>query len=248
MNSKGTRIILLLVFAHFLNIPLHSQSAKSAGYQEDSLLVLIREKTGTDQELINGKQYFNAWFRYPGHPFFPDDSFHPGSLFMGSGHYPDLSLKYDCHSQELILEYTDNAGRYNHLVINKSRIDSFDLGDLHFVKLELDGKRPQFYQVVTAGRISCFVNWKKDLVPENFDREHLYRFGEPAGSFYLRYGDSITPFSSKRTFISCFPAPMQKSIRKYLGQEHIIFREMDHVTLETILEFISGLDGNTVKL
>lgn len=132
MFSSPHQILFKSFLAFLLIGQAIAQPVKTSVPDLDSLSEYIQMKYGLDQDLFNGLQYYARFPLYNGDPFFPEDSFHKGSVTIRGVMYENVRLKYNSYSQYLILEYTDFQGRYNHLRLNNIHIDSFQLGSYHF--------------------------------------------------------------------------------------------------------------------
>lgn len=228
--------LLFLLFSLVLTSPLFSQEAKE---YRDSLTNYILGQYGSDQELYRGYQFYNTYFQYKGDPYFPVNTFNPGSMVCKGITYPGVSLKYDCYAQLLVLEYSDFKGRYNQLSLNADYIDSFVLSDWTFQKLSLDGREAAFYQLIREGPLYCYIHWSRSAVAmDRYDKRYLYEFSRPSGEFLIAYQGQIHPFSGKKNFVSVFPESLSPAIRKYLRETRFSFRNALPGDIENLLVYV----------
>lgn len=220
-----------------------AQPVKTSSPDLDSLLGYTQMKNGLDQELINGIQYYNPYVQYKGDPFFPENVFYEGSLNYKGIQYDQLRLKYDCYAQELILEYKDFNGRYNHLLLDSMFIDSFGLEGHRFQKLSLFGDKPVYYQVVNSGPITCYVYWKANLTSVSYDFQYTHEFSEPAGKFFIAYKGQVKSLRNKKSYRSLFSESMQGEIKKYMRRQRFSFRVADPTDIQELLSFTSKLEA-----
>jgi len=235
--------LLFLVFFSFISFGyLVAQPSGSGDPELDSLSGYIQMKYGLDQDLFNGFQYYKRFSLYKGDPFFPDDVFYNGSVSIRGMQYDQIRLKYNCYSQDLILEYTDFQERYNQLRLNTNHIDSFQLGAWYFQKLSLSGDEPLFYQLISSASLTCYIHWKKDVHATSDDLQYSHEYTRALGTYYIAYKGDIQPFSNKKTFIYIFPESIQAEIKKYFRHQRLSFREAGPGDIQKMLDFINQLE------
>ena len=236
------RTLLLLIIALCLSGNLSAQTSGSPDSGKDSLSAYIQKKYGLDQDMYNGFQYFKRYVNYKGDPFFPEDVFYDGSVTVRGVEYDHVRLKYNSYSQFLVLEYTDFNGRYNQLRLSSIHIDSFQLSAHRFQKLSLFGEEPLFYQVISAGTLTCYIHWAKNIHATSDDLQYTYEYTKALGNYYVSYGEEIQTFSNRKTFISIFPDPVQGEIKKFIRSQSVSFREADPDDMQKLIVYVSQLE------
>jgi len=217
--------------------PLSAQEAKE---DRDALAGYISEKFGPDQELSRGYLFYNAYFQYKGDPYLPKDSFQKGSMVNNGITYQNISLKYDCYSQLLVLEYSESKGRYNQLSLNSTSISSFTLGKMAFQRLSLAGSEATFYQVIRNEPLVCYIHWSRSAVDMDiFDRRYLYEFSSPSAEFHLLYQEQLYSFSGKKSFVAIFPESLTKEIKRYLRENSFSFKKVQPGEIEGLLTYVT---------
>ena len=242
MSGSPLQLLASTFLAFFLTVQVTGQHYKSTDHETDSLSRYIQMNYGLDQELYTGFHYYDRFKQYKGNPFFPEDSFIESSLRYKGIQYDHVSLKYDCHSQYLVLEYADFEDRYNRLILDNKHIESFWLGTYRFQKLSLNGEKPLFYQILNSGPVSCYVHWKKNLISTSNDLQYLYEFSEPLGEFLIRYNGQIKSVANRDSYLSLFPESLQREIKKYLRQQRFTFRTADLMDIQKLLLYTSQLE------
>jgi len=230
----------LLTFT--LTVQVTGQHYTSTDHETDSLLWYIQMNYGLDQELYTGLHYYDRFKRYKGNPFFPEDSFIESSLRYKGIQYDHVSLKYDCYSQCLVLEYTDFEDRYDRLILDSKYVESFWLGAYRFQKLFLNGEMPLFYQILNSGPVTCYIHWKKNLISTSNDLQYLYEFSEPLGEFIIKYNGQFKSVTNKDSYLSFFPESFHRELKKYFRQQRFKFRAADLIDIQKLLLFTSQLE------
>lgn len=205
------------------------------------LLTCIREKHGPDPGLINGIQYINRYYRMEGHPYYGRETSIPGSVTLSGRQYQDLSLNYDLYAQHLVLRYEWESGGVKKIVLVPEHTDAFSLDGDQFERLSLTEDGPRFYQVIRAGEITCFIHWKKEMVPTSNDLLYTYYFARPRGDYWMEYDGKLRQFSNRRTFRAIFPKEQRKEVGRYMRRHRFRFREATTGELTGLLEFIVKL-------
>ena len=244
MARSRLKIYLTILLALIIIVPISSQTFPEEIPDRDSLSKYIQLKYGLDQELINGFQYYNHFIRHLGHPFFPDDEFHEGTVSIKAKQFDDVLLKYDCYSQQLILKYDDLEGSYNLLILNNLHLSSFSIGDYNFQKFSIKSGQNLFYQVINSGTLSVYIHWKKNLMATNTNLKNSHEFGKTIRKYYLNHEGEIQSFKSRASFRSFFPDSQQKEIKKYFRQEQISIRKANPAEIQDLLDFMISLNQN----
>ena len=241
MSGSPLRLLLTISFVLLLTGNGIAQASNSEVPETDSLSWYIQMKYGLDQELINGFQYYTRNTQIKGNPYFPDDIFYLGSVRLRDVKYDNVQLKYDIYSQHLILAYTDFLERYNQLILNNIHVDSFCLGIYCFHKLSIAGQEERFYQLLKSGPLTCYIHWKRDIhsLDYDYDFKYTHEYSSPIGTYYIMFRDQITPFTNRKSFISVFPESLQREIKKYCKQEHLLFKEAGPAEIQNLLNFVA---------
>lgn len=242
MPHSYHRSLFLSLLAFMLSGYLLAQTEGSADPGKDSLIRFVEMKYGLKQELFNGFPYYKHLIKYKGDPFYPDDSFYEGSVFIGGVDYDHLQLKYNCFSQFLVLEYTDFQGRYNQLSLNTAHIDSFRLEKELYQKLTLPGEKALYYQVIASGAVSCYIHWAKNIHVTSDDLQYTHEYTSPLATYYVSYRGDIQTFTKRKTFLSIFPESMAVEIKKYLRNQHFKLRETSPDDIQNLMNHIAELE------
>lgn len=213
----------IFLFVHiFLSTVFGQQNTAQA--EATSYVRLVKKGYGLDQDLINGFQYYNKHRFSTGHPYFQLDEFRRGSISIEGEFFPDVSLKYDIHSQNVELEYEKLSGGINQVITVFDRVDAFSLGDFQFQKRSIEGGPANYYQLISTNCFTIYVFWEKDLLPLNGSTTYVEQFTDAKHSFWLDLDGVLTPFSSRKDFSKCFPEEDQKEIKRLLSRNQFRFR------------------------
>lgn len=224
---------------------LQAQEAANRPSSDPDLMEYVSRMHGPDQELINGIQFYNSHFRVTGHPYLMGAQSFPGSVYLSGKKYGGLQLHYDIYDQHLVLDYRTTVGGMNKIILSPMRIEDFTINGFDFRKLNLDEKGLRYYQVIQAGELTCYVHWRKGLIPNNMNLQSLGSFTFPYRTFYLEQGDRIQSFASRKSFAALFPPKVRGDIKRYMRNNEIRFRRAEPGELTTLIRHVSSLQPVT---
>ncbi len=204
-----------------LLVPAGGQTGSSTpgGFAE-----LVDLAYGQDQDLVNGMQYYNHHPKSIGNPYLLEGFVHQGAVSIRGVVYNGIWLRYNIFSQQVEVEYSTLYGADNQVVLVGDRVDYFRIGEYLFRNERLNGAEKQFYQVIGAGRMLCYISWYKQLIPVSNDSRFIEKFTTPKRRYLLEMDGNISKFQSYRDFIKLFPVSMKKDLRKLVRENHMQFR------------------------
>lgn len=232
--------VLLLVLAVNSELPGQSGTGLEDPFDYAELVV---KSCGIDQELVNGTQFVNRYKRCLGHPYFLEDQLKDGSMTIRGNAYQDLLLKYDLVTQDLELEYTNDKGMKNRMIVIPDFIERFQYGPYQFEKLEFMESGMRYYQVIKTGRFVCYVHWYKNLVPVVNNIQYLEECSDANQIFWLDMDGKLNSFTNRRRFAALFPESSQKEIKGMLRRDMFRFRTASPKALTEMLIKVSGMAG-----
>jgi hypothetical protein len=237
MPRSLQRLLCKILLALIACSSISGQSFSSGRPGSDTLYRYIQLKYGLNQEIYSGTQFYEKYTRYKGDPYYPADQFYPGTITLQGITYEELNLKFDCYTHQLVLTYVDLQDRYNQLILDPNRIDSFSLGPLHFQKYALSGKNPSFFQVMKTGPVTALILWKKNVRTISFDTRYTYEFTDPTAVWLMEIGGEVHPISGRKSFFSLFPDHLQPVVKDFLKTHRINFRKPDEPSISEMIRF-----------
>lgn len=196
---------------------------------------LVAKAFGSDQELVNGIQFANHYSMVDGHPYFLDEQFRAGSIYVNNQVYEGQRIRYNLFSQKLEVEYQTTEGYLNQFMSVPELIPSFTLGNRSFVCMQPGAEQAAYFQVISSETISCYIGWKKILKLGRSDSSREYQFSAPIRTYWLKLGQKLTPFNNKKSFIAIFPEHMTKEMARMLKQKRYSFRQASVLEAEEMI-------------
>lgn len=193
-------------------------------YSQSAFIELVEKAFGADQQLVNGIQSSNHFGLIEGHPYLMDENFQEGCLQVGNITYEGVRIRFNLYTQRPEVEYRTTEGNLNQFMAVPERISGFMLGEIQFMRLELEGGSPAYFQVISVGEDSCYVAWKKQLGSSTSSGSG-YRFNPPEVLCILRVNQHSLVFHDRKTLVTAFPEHIRKSVKKMVKEEKFSFRE-----------------------
>jgi len=235
MESDLRRLLFSAICCFCLMlVPLQGQ--QPAGNSSPDYKALVVGAFGQDQELVNGKQYYNKHPRSMGHPYLLEGWSRQGSVTIRGRIYNQVWLKYDIHAQHVEVEYRTINGAENRVILVGDRLDEFRIENNLFKRLKLEeATGEQFYQVIGEGSFVFYIRWEKILVPVSGDSRFFEEFTSPKRNYLIELDGKVYPFHNKSSFVKLFPKAIQKDLKRIIRSNLLQLRSASAVQLELFL-------------
>jgi hypothetical protein len=195
----------------------------------------------SDYNLLNGRLY-DLPYSANTHPFLHSDQFRPGSIRLNEEDYTGISINYNIHDQQVVLQYLSNSGLTQKLILNQEFIESFQLDGKLFRKLSFPETGTRFFQVVRTGDISCYFYWVKKLHMSSSSFNTPYSYSKQTRKVYLYKEGQLHLISDRSSFATLYNQAYRKEIEQFLRREKIRFRNVSEESLSHLIDFCIRLD------
>lgn len=237
MNASS---LLLLMAASACTIFSFRVEGQSGGRdQEEQFVQLVVDAYGQDQELINGRQYYNKHPLSKGNPYLFDGILQMGTVTLRGVRYDRVLLRYDIYNQKIEVDYSTLSGALNRVVLVDDRIDAFSIGPLSFRKIITDEGREMIYQLAGYGQVVFYIHWEKRLVPLHGDTEFLEEYSAARNHIAVMKGGDLVRVKNMRQLISLYPERGQKELKRLFKNLGYQIRTATPVELDVIFKEIS---------
>jgi hypothetical protein len=235
------RIIIHLILFQLLLSLLHQKiSAQDPDNQViGKLNAYFNEVYGLDQKLISGVQYYNKYPRALGNEFLGSVEFDRGRLVINGVEYNHVDIRYDVYNQQINLQFKYNTTAINTVIIEKDKIDEFELRGMQFRKCYFPQTDTSFFQIVAEGKISCLYYWYKNLTFQTSLR-NVYEFSEPRKKAFLLIDSVLYRYNGKLSFIKLYPET-RSVVRKYIRQNQIRLRDAPDPIIKNLIDYCNSL-------
>lgn len=191
---------------------------------------------GSDQELVNGIQFANHFGQIDGHPYFLNEGFREGSVYVNSQWYENIIYRYNIYTQKLEIEYLTAERNVNLFMSVPGMMTSFRMGKREFRLMEFPDEEAAYYLVLSSGTSAAYIGWKKDLVLAKTSESKDYEFSVPKISYWLKLDQELVTFHNRKSFKKAFPEYMQKELLRLVKQRKYIFRYPTVAEAEALLK------------
>jgi len=218
----------------------------------DKLTNLYLDKTGSEREYIDGRDYFQYYYRSKTTPLLRPGEERSASLTIHGRSYKGLDLQYDTYTDEVV--FTDDSLIYNDRVrqvsLNKYQVIRFDLcfrhDTLHFryfsTESDTNFNLPEgFYEVAYEMKTKLLVRHVSSVhISPDKIADYVYK---PVN--YIRVSDSYAEVRSRKQFLSLF-GNRSDEISRFIRQKHVRINKADKKQIAEVLKYYEVLTAGAV--
>jgi hypothetical protein len=184
------------------------------------------QKIGIENtRILNGEEYVLPFHTTSTHPFFDNSSGISGNVIYHGQFYDDLTLLFDIFSDNVILKHRRSSGNYSFIMLDKRKVDAFELGGRKFLKMTPPSPQISsgFFQLLYEGQtMSLVVRRKKTTKVESTGQLDF----EISDKYFLIHDSIWTHIKGPKSFSDIFTSKEQSNqLRFFLRSNHIRFRE-----------------------
>jgi len=234
----------------FLLISIQISGLLSAQVQNNKSLNAVQELLlysqnyyGIDDELINGCVYQMHDYRIQGNPYLLEDVWSSGTIFVKGKEYPNLLLKYDVLTNEIVLNIQINE--YKRLLsVNKSQIDSFLIEDRLFVSsriLLINLEEPTFYEKINNNEYCLLVKYKKVFLKTYNNLSPNGRFSSLKKDIILFHNGVLESANTANLLIKGFGNLDKKKVKNYIKQNGINYSNASSRELKELITYCNTI-------
>jgi hypothetical protein len=236
------RILMLLSFycTFFLSVNAQSSNVDSTFYKSvwQTALKNYRQTAGSNLQIYKGAEYTSYYPHTAGSPFFMSDSLQWGMVSYDGILYPDLQLKYDLASNELLLQ----APQQLLIKLAPEKVDSFIIDDHAFIKVTGDSSHkimpPDFYERLYTGSMVVWLKPRKQAArtfnPADPDRFVQY------DTYSIETNGQYRTVANEKDLLALF-GDQRTPIKKYLRKEGVSFKKEPGVAIVKAVTYYDSL-------
>jgi len=206
MKITNQAYILIALLCFYSAVSLHGQtnSSEQAYYQQFDALVGVE-----NLDLNNGVEYvFNKRIYEGRHQFYGEDAFTLGTVVYDGQFYPEVSLKYDLFSDQIIV-VREGSGGASIIQLIKEKTEAFTINDLQFIRLDYeDGnklKTSGFHEVlIETDHFKLLKRYQKNQEKRIANRVVVYEYRLRTNYVFL-HNNSYTIIKNKKDLVKLFP-------------------------------------------
>ncbi len=204
MKTNTIVFALLLILVSFETIIAQTVSKEPKYYNWFDNQVKLYN-TG----LFNGTKYIEL-FRTINekHKFFKTSEFQQGSIVYDGQFYDQIPLKYDLHTDELLLNIGYNY-QYPTLILFKSKVEQFTIGNSHFVQIVNTTEKSKvkgFYEVLFEGDSLTLLKKNKKKGFKRIKGSTVYYEFIPEDSYLVKNNGEFHHIENKQDIVRIWPS------------------------------------------
>jgi hypothetical protein len=223
------------IISFLLLFKLSGISAQQSGIKADDVY-------GSDPLLYNGRYYtFFLPSSTGGNQYFFGRQFENGSATIRGVIYNDLKLNYDIYDQNLILQYKNNIGANNLIIISDAWLESFSFRELNFEIISSQDTLKRIFQVLGTGPVRILYYWEKKLKLDNIQGSKNYVFSNAIREMNVYIDKQILRFRNNKNFYSLFDPEKRIAIRGYLRKNNINVKKATDQTMTGLIYYCNSL-------
>jgi hypothetical protein len=208
----------------------------------DSIWEEYDQQYGLDIFLYSGKKNLVYYMGHYGHPFWKSEEPIKGDLVVEGKRFKSQMLSYNIEKQEFVLTYFDYNKGKNQLIIVPERIDSVLLNNVIFIRNSNPKLNSPFVQLIYSNKIQCYKTWRKDLqISKKIKSPSGFAYTKEQNDLFLLKNDQAYKFYNKKSFLQFFDKKYWSSIKKYISQNNMKFRNISDKELSTLVKYCEDL-------
>lgn len=233
------KVLILIFITNPLNL-LAQQTITNSSKEITELYNLAESSYPINDEYINGFIYPVPKIGILGDPYFNHKDWSEGTLFINGRTYSGIFMKYDLIIDELIIKVKTELNIERLITINKSQVDSFNIGLSLFVNsgnLFANENKITYYEKIYQGKLSVYRQFQKTFI-------EMYNSSSPEGKFstqksntYIFDNQEFTNINKAKSFFACFDKTEQDKIRKYLKSKNITYKKMTDLQMIDLMNY-----------
>ncbi len=223
------RHFLFLIFLLLLNCiaPCTAQQKKpSIPLTGMDLPELSDRYYGSDDLLVSGSVYIPANPLIDRHPFFEQEEWFEGTVFIDGRRFDNQEISYDLVANRMILNAVFKEGATVRIVLNSWKIDSLFLGDHFFINskhLAPGQSDTTFYEVINRDGFTFISEYRKEYI-QKYTASTPYGLWSQQLSHHYIFTGQWHPIFSKKSLLTFFPSGKDE-IRRFMHKNQIKYRK-----------------------
>lgn len=237
------RLTILLVLCLIL-MTAEAQEVREGSVESVSeLITLTNQHYGADDLLYNGRKYNPLHANAKGHPYFNQDKWSEGQIFILGRIFDGQKIKYDIEIDRFIFFAELSGGISTEIVLNYAFTDSVKMEGRTFVKagaLPIPDSIFTYCEPVFSGDISMVATYYKEFSADYQNRTSGGIYSEQKKRLFVVDGQKISKVSTKKSFLGYFNR-YKKDLRKFMNRNRIRYSKATKDELNRVMKYCNDL-------
>ena len=239
MLYRKTLLLILYLSFFQLNYLVAQTKKVFSELSKDELISYTDEFYGADDLLFNGIKYQPIDARVNGNLFFEYKESGNSKLFIKGQVFKNINIKFDIHSEKLVLVKLTNDGIKKKIALNSSYVDSFYLGNHVFINLKYKKdtiSKSKYFEKIYSEKDIFLKEYKKTVISLYDDYNPKGKYSDQKYTYYIYSNNNLVKISTKKAFLN-FYNPYKKDIQKYMKENKIAYKSANNEEIIKLMTF-----------
>jgi hypothetical protein len=215
------------------------------GEPESKLDCVERAYYGTNDLLLNGRNYFPYNTRANGHPYYRTEDFREGTLYVKGRIFDSVLLNYNLERDQVILHQERSNSTMVQVVLSPTLIDSFEIDGALFIRKEyIPGlsEGSDFLRKIYGGKSNFYEMIHKIFLPVFTEVNPHGRYSDPEKIYFLENKrQEVVKIKTKRNFLKTY-SDHKSEVKRFLKKESIRFKSATDEQLVQLMKYCDELE------
>lgn len=246
LYSRKLLLSVIWIFASISAIEAQNQSHPDDNQIRD-FINRVQEIYGVDDELINGYPYYPPDRQISSHPYFENENWRYGTIYMNGEIYKDIPLKYDLTKDAIIIKatlkkdavkmvhlnglYVDSVKFDNHLLVHSRKFFGHDAGESYFEQVYLS----------EDDSVAYLMHFSKQYLAQYTNIAPRGRFSDTNEKRFLLIKGQQHEANSRRSFLKAFSQGQKRKVRSFMRKYAIKYNRASNKELNQLMEYCHDL-------
>lgn len=235
-----------IVSLFFITHEVNTQELEKFNDPINEIIAVSEDFLGADDELVNGKIYYQNNLNAQGHPFYLSNEWLPSELMINGKSHDNQQLKYDIENDEVAAIIQQKGGATYVITLNKNYLDEFTLANHLFINnkhLNIKEAKKHFLEQIYSGNFSFYANHTKLFVRQYNNKTPYGKYAKTSSAYFLIDKNVTYRISSKKVLLRHFESH-KKEINKYMKVNKIKFNKASVEQLKMLMQYSDELINN----
>lgn len=213
----------------------------------EEAVILYQNKLSNHTTFISGTKYIINNTNVLGHPFFLDDEWQTGDIYLNGRVYYDIEMKLDIYRDVLVVNIEGNDLYYHNVTLAENFLTGIHFGNHYFLNIkqaeaDLMNMRAGYYEQIYQAESTLLVKYRKTITTEiKFGRFPVEEYYADADIYLLSNGH-ISRINNKKTLLNAM-SDHKKEIKRFIQSNSLKISTQDLQSIIDIAQFYDSLQS-----
>lgn len=244
-SAFSCQVLVFMIGLLLVSEPVISQQGKDNG-EVQAFINKTEQIYGVDDELINGYPYRAPHHMIQFHPYFQQEGWQYGTLYMNGEIFRNKQVKYDLVEDAMILKADLQDGVTKLIHLNSLHVDSVRMANQLFVHsrkyFPADSIDTYYQEIFDAenGKLAFLIHHSKKFHSQYTGIAPKGRFSDVNSERLLIRNGKTYKVNRRRSFLKVFEREQRRKLRKFLSRKDFHYRKASPQQLYQLMKFYSS--------